>query len=156
MRLPAVQRRLLFLALGGVALSGLAWSCLDLLYGVGPMDAPALQLAKTWLARVHGGFAMAALAAIGSLLASHLPAGWRAREHLASGLSLLASAALLIVTGYLLYYASGEVFRSTNAYAHIAIGVIVCGVFAVHWLASAPKRHAAARFTGNVVENSTR
>ena len=51
--------------------------------------------------------AMAILIAFGSVLAVHVPTGWSLRRNLASGVGMLTSMALLTITGWLLYYASG-------------------------------------------------
>jgi hypothetical protein len=146
LRFSILHRRLLLIALGGLALTGLTWTWLDLAYGLGPVDASVAQLAKTWLGRLHGALAMAALVALGSVLPLHLPAGWRARTHLASGLSFLGTGAVLVASGYLLYYGADEGLRWLSAYGHIAAGIAACVLFAIHWFAGAQKRQRLAKF----------
>lgn len=154
MRFTVLHRRLLLLALASLALTGLAWTALDLAYGIGPAEAQAAQLAKAWLGRLHGAVAMAALVALGSVLPLHLPAGWKARAHLASGLSVSAIAGALIVSGYLLYYAADESVRSVSVYAHVAAGIAACVLFAVHWFAGAQKRHGFTKLVKTLFGSS--
>ncbi len=145
MRFSVLHRRLLLGALVSVALTGLAWTVLDLAYGIAPVETQAAQLAKAWLGRLHGALAMAALVALGSVLPLHLSVGWKARAHLVSGLSIVTIAAALVASGYLLYYAADESVRGISVYAHIAAGIAGCILFAVHWFASAQKRDALTR-----------
>jgi type IV secretory pathway VirB2 component (pilin) len=153
-RFTALHRRLLLIALMALALTGLAWTALDLAYGIGPVEDPSPQLAKAWLSRLHGALAMAALVALGSVLPLHMPAGWRARAHLASGLSVVLLAASLVASGYLLYYAADEGLRWLSVYAHIAAGIAVCFLFAIHWFASAQKRQGFARLVKTLFGSS--
>jgi hypothetical protein len=104
-----------------VFLSGAAWIALH----YGPADnGPdgAWRPAEVWALHLHGAAAMAALVAVGSLLAQHVPSAWRLQRNLVSGVAVLACAAALAVTGWLLYYASGEEVRAWSSYLHMAIG----------------------------------
>lgn len=103
-------------------LTGVAWIALH----YGPADnGPdgAWRPAQAWALRLHGAAAMAALVALGSLLAQHVPSAWRLRRNLASGIAMLACVAVLAVTGWLLYYASGEETRAWSSYLHMALGL---------------------------------
>ncbi|HEX9397253.1 MAG TPA: hypothetical protein VF943_11010 [Burkholderiales bacterium] len=132
MRFSTVHRWLLVLAFAGIAISGLAWAGLDLVNGFGPSPDAAVQSAKSWLGRVHGAFAMLALAAFGSALAIHVPTGWSASARRASGLVLVVATILLAATGYLLYYAGSETLRDWSTWLHLGAGVAVCAAFGWH------------------------
>ena len=131
---------MLYLAFAGVAVTGLAWSWVDLAHGLGPNADDTLQLAKTWLGKTHGAFALLALVAFGSTLAMHMPTGWAAGARRVSGLMLVAATLFLAASGYLLYYAAGETLRTWSAWLHIAAGIAICAAFAWHRLAGAGRR----------------
>src|SRR5258705_2607891 len=132
MRFATLHRWMLYLAFAGVAASGIAWGGIDLVDGFGPSANAAVQSAKFWLGRVHGAFAMLALAAFGSALALHVPAGWLASARRASGLALVVATGLLATTGYLLYYAGNDALRDWNVWFHLGAGVAVWPGFAPH------------------------
>jgi hypothetical protein len=73
--------------------------------------------------KVHGAVAMVALVVIGGLLALHVPGGWAERRSRPSGSAMLAVCGLLILTGYLLYYAGNEAAREVSSYAHLTLGI---------------------------------
>jgi hypothetical protein len=132
MRFATFHRWLLYVAFAGIAASGLAWTGVDLVDGFGPSANAAVQSAKFWLGRVHGAFAMLALAAFGSALALHVPAGWLAAARRVSGLALVFATCVLAATGYLLYYAGSDALRDWSVWLHLGAGVAVCVAFAWH------------------------
>jgi hypothetical protein len=76
-----------------------------------------------WWLRLHGAFAFATLWLIGFLSAGHILNGWAAGRRRWSGAFLLAAACLLTITGYLLYYAGGDVFRKSTSLIHWELGI---------------------------------
>jgi hypothetical protein len=134
MGFSALQRNFLLLVFAGLAASGLVWAWSDVAHGLGPVDDETVQAARAWLGRAHGAFAMLGLLAFGAVAATHLPRSWNAGSRRASGIALAAIFLVLALTGYLLYYASGDFLRAMSAYAHIAAGVAAIAAFALHWL----------------------
>jgi MFS family permease len=123
-------------------LTGIAWIALH----YGPADnGPdgAWRAVESWALRLHGAASMAALVVVGSLLAQHVPTAWRLRRNLASGIAMLAGAAALAVTGWLLYYAAGEGIRQWSSYLHMATGG--AGPLALLWHLAYQRRLARAR-----------
>ena len=140
-RLGIRHERWTYWVLALVFLSGAAWIALH----YGPEDnGPdgAWRPAEGWALRVHGAAAMAALVAFGSLLAQHVPSAWRLRRNLGSGIAMLACVAGLAVTGWLLYYASGEATRAWSSYLHMAIGA--AGPLGLLWHLAYQRRVARA------------
>lgn len=91
-------------------------------------------LEPLWL-KLHGATAMAALLVIGALLVTHVPAGWQRRKNRRSGLGLLLVNALLILTGYALYYVGGETLRAWSWWVHLGLGSALPLLIAGHiWL----------------------
>jgi hypothetical protein len=139
MRFATAHRWMLYGTFTGLALTGLAWFWLDLAHGLGPSPDDAIQLAKAWLGKGHGAFAMLGLVGFGSALAIHVPTGWVGNARRASGLALVATTLLLAVTGFLLYYAAGEDLRAWSAWIHLGAGIATCAAFAWHRLARAAR-----------------
>src|SRR5205814_7393508 len=80
-------------------------------------------LSEPLLMKVHGAAAVVALIVIGGLLALHVPGGWAERRSRPSGSTMLAVCGLLILTGYLLYYAGNETAREVSSYVHLTLGL---------------------------------
>lgn len=135
-RLPGWQHALL-VAVGTVALAtGVAWLAVHYTVGAGSGALP--HPAEAWLMRLHGLAGFGGLFVFGVLAAGHVPQGWRlagrhrwARQR-GTGVALCSLAALLALTGYLLYYYAPEPLRPTLGWAHAAIGVAMLGVVLRH------------------------
>lgn len=125
------------LAVGAVLLAtGLAWLALHYLIGAGADELP--HPGEAWLLRLHGLAAYAGLFMLGIVAAVHIPHGWHAsgRQRWApqrrTGLLLCGLAALLSLTGYLLYYFAPEWLRPALGGAHAAAGVAMAAGIVVH------------------------
>jgi hypothetical protein len=141
-RLPRWQR----IALDGggltLLLTGLAWLALH--YGVGAGAGELPHPLEAWCLRLHGLAAMAGLFLLGALAAAHVPQGWRLsrRWHLAgqrrTGLWLCGLAALLVLSGYLLYYFAPDDLRPALGWAHAGLGIAMTSLVLWH------RRHVRA------------
>lgn len=83
--------------------------------------------------RLHGLAVLAFLFALGGLGTVHVPRGWRQRRNHFSGLSLIAFAVALTVSGYALYYWVDELARVWVGGVHAVLGLLLAAVFAWHW-----------------------
>ncbi len=90
-----------------------------------PWEAP--------LMRVHGLIAVAAVFAFGWVGAGHILARWSAARNRLSGLWLLGFAAVLVVSGYALYYSTGSL-HSGAASVHTWLGLAAIFAALAHWL----------------------
>jgi len=97
---------------------------------LGPSPDP---LEHWWLA-THGAFAFVSLWTMGLLWGVHVVRHWRAGRHRITGALLFATLAILIVSGYLLYYLGGDKSRALTSVVHWAIGLALPIPFLVHWL----------------------
>lgn len=133
-RLMAWQRRLLYVALALLSLSGVAWLLIHYVWGAGAGELP--HPLEAWLIRVHGAAAFAALFTAGILAAGHIPHGWRmtaiaARHHprrahqRRTGILLCSFGALAVASGYLLYYFAPEAVRPPLGWGHAAVGLLL-------------------------------
>jgi len=131
-RMPSWQLRLIYVATTLLVGSGALWLLLhhfaqrDSEFGSTPHPAEHSVLA------LHGAAAMVFLFVLGSLLPVHVLRGLALQRNLASGWMLAAINAVLIATGYGLYYASGETLRSFIGLSHWIPGLAVGGVLALH------------------------
>jgi hypothetical protein len=93
------------------------------------------------LLEVHGAAAMGFLLVLGALLTDHLPRGWRQERERPSGLSLVTLCAILIISGWGLYYFGQEELRAATSWVHSVLGLLLPCAVGVHvWRA---RRHRA-------------
>jgi hypothetical protein len=149
LRLPPWQRRCLLIGGGTLALTGAAWLAVHWLLGAGAGELP--HPAEAWLMRVHGAAMFLALFTSGLLAGGHVGQGWRwsGRHRLhgqrRTGLFLCAGLALLVLSGYALYYLVPEALRDALGLGHAALGIAM--LLALVWHArSAARRRARARW----------
>lgn len=90
-------------------------------------------LTHWWLA-AHGLFAFASLWLFGLLWGQHIVGAWKTGRHRITGSLLFAVLIVLIVTGYLLYYAGGDETQTIVAILHWVIGLAVPAPFLLHRL----------------------
>lgn len=135
-RLPRWQRRALTTSGTLLLLTGILWLALHYSMGAGAGELP--HPLEAWCLRLHGLAAMAGLFVLGVLAAAHVPHGWRLsqRWRLAgqqrTGVLLCALAALLVLSGYLLYYFAPDDVRPGLGWLHAGIGVVMTGVVLWH------------------------
>lgn len=133
-RLRRPQRCSVYLVGSLLLITGAAWAMLHYLpgrFGADERNAIAVNAA---LMKVHGAAAMLSLLLLGALLGQHVGAGWRSARNKLSGVTILTLAALLVVTGYLLYYAGAEETRRIASHLHLAFGAGLPIVVCVHAL----------------------
>lgn len=144
--LPRWHEWLIYLTVGLLTLTGLAWLLLDNFGKVegefGPEQNPALP----WLLLGHGVLAYIFLVVAAMLLPVHVRLGWNAARNRKSGLTLLIAGAFLALTALVLYYASTEGFRGLSSMLHWIVGIGFPLLLIVHVIRgkgsrTAPQRH---------------
>ncbi len=134
-RLPSWQEWAVYVSLGLLAASGLAWLLLDQWVRVagefGPEPHPAERIALI----VHGIAAYSLLIVVGSLLPVHVQPGWRIGRNRGSGLFLGAVLVLLAATALGLYYLGDEIARHWTSIAHWTVGLALVPLLIFHALA---------------------
>jgi hypothetical protein len=130
--LEPLHKRILYLSLGILWLSGLFWLYLKFFGQVqgafGPQSSPWQAV---WM-RIHGALAMVFLILFGTLLTQHVPWGWKRRQQRPSGVTLLVISAVLIVTGWGLYYLVNEGIRHWVGLIHWGLGLLFPALIAFH------------------------
>ena len=120
---------------GNILLSlatGSLWFVLHRWFQIEGDFGPEKQPLEPWLMKAHGASAFLILIGFGYLLASHIHIGWRSKRNRALGIALLSTLVLLVLTGYLLYYASGEGLRESVSWAHLALGLSLPVTLGLH------------------------
>lgn len=133
-RLARWQIWLLTLSGGVLWLSGAAWLLLHYYGQIEGEFGPETNPLESWMLRTHGFALIPALLGFGSLFIAHMPKGWKDRRQRLIGTMLTGLVGLLILSGYLLYYASGDDFRGWVSLIHWAIGLAVPTVFIWHYV----------------------
>ena len=121
--LSPVHRRALMLTGSVLWLSGVAWLLVHFYAPIESDFGPEANPSEPWLLKAHGLAMIAALLAIGGLLAAHVTAGWEVRRQRVKGIALGATVLVLTATGYLLYYASNEQLRESASTIHWVLGL---------------------------------
>lgn len=133
-RLGRSRRWQLYIIGIGIWLSGGLW----LLYhyflvqqgDFGPVENP---LTPWWL-RLHGAFAFASIWIFGLLWGTHITVAWPRKNRRWSGGIFAGVFAVLIVTGYLLYYIGSDTVRPVISIVHWGIGLGSPAFFVLHRL----------------------
>lgn len=138
------QRRALYAVGAILAGTGTVWALLHYLpaqLGVNERDAIAVNAA---LMKAHGAAAMLSLLLLGSLLSGHVSEAWDSARNRTSGLAMLLLAGALVVSGYLLYYASAESTRQFASIFHLGAGALLPALVIAHALRRmrSRRRHA--------------
>jgi hypothetical protein len=135
-RLLRWQRLALYLAGAVLLLTGGLWLLVHYSVGAGAGALP--HPLEAWSLRLHGLAAFAGLFVLGVLAAGHIPQGWRLSlrqewpAQRLTGQLLCAFAALLVATGYLLYYFAPEGIRPALGWAHAGIGFMMAALVVSH------------------------
>jgi hypothetical protein len=133
-KLAKWQLRLVSWSGGLLWLSGVAWLLLHNFFQVQGEFGPQTNPWEAWMLRIHGAMMIAALLGTGSLLVVHVWRGWSYRSQRAVGLTLISVVAVLVASGYLLYYLTDDTWRSTTGLIHWIIGLAALPVFMLHYL----------------------
>ena len=130
--LSPLHRRALMVAGGVLWLSGIAWLMLHYYAPIEGDFGPEANPLEPWLLKAHGLGVIAALLAIGGLLAAHVTAGWEVRQQRIKGIAIGATVLVLTATGYLLYYAGNEQLRGSASIVHWILGLGSPAIFLWH------------------------
>ena len=117
----------------GVWLSGVLWLIFHYYLVRTTEFGPTPHPLEHWWLVAHGAMAFASLWLMGFLWGTHVVKRWRLRQHRKSGGILFATMALLIFTGYLLYYLPSDDWRVPTSIAHWVIGLAMPLALTAHW-----------------------
>lgn len=124
-----------------LVLTGAVWLWAEYLYQPAD-DGLASYEIKHYAMLVHAAFGLAFVFAAGTLLQTHMQMAWRQRRNRASGAFMAASALLLVLSGYGLWYAGGETLRPVCEWVHRVTGFGLPALLLLHALLGR-RRYAA-------------
>lgn len=125
-------------------LTGAAWVLFDWLATREEARADFFQSLEVWALKVHGAAAMAFLVVLGMLILTHIKPGWRMRRNRANGAGMIIIVALLVVSGYGLYYFGDERWRAAASWIHVVIGLAAPALLVFHiWRGRRATRHSS-------------
>lgn len=131
-KLNPLLKLALLISIAGLFISGISWIITNNFfytesdYGITPSPLEPVFLSA------HGFIAPIFLIAFGALFPTHISKAYKANANLKNGLSLLAIIFILIITGYLLYYAGGDGIRRYSSLIHSVLGVIFIPLTYLH------------------------
>lgn len=133
-RLASWQIWLLSLSGTGLWLTGGGWLLLHYYGQTEGEFGPEMNPLEPWMMKLHGLFLIPALLGIGAMFVAHIPKGWDHRAQRVAGVVLTTALAVLVTTGYLLYYAGGEALREWSSRIHWTIGLALPATFLWHYI----------------------
>jgi hypothetical protein len=119
-RLEPFHRRIFYSVFAVLWGSGGLWLLIE--WFKDPELGTARTLLQTFSMKIHGATMLLYLALLGSLL-THIRRGTALRANRFSGFSTLALNGILVLSGWLLYYASDDTYRQWSSTIHWAIGL---------------------------------
>lgn len=126
-----LQKRILYIASAILWLSGTIWLYLRYFTQTHDEFGPLSHPAQTMLLEIHGAAAMAFLIIFGAVL-FHVKPGWLQKRQRPSGLLLIVSCAILIITGWGLYYLGNEHDRDLTSSIHSVLGFLMPVIIFFH------------------------
>jgi hypothetical protein len=144
-RLARWQIMLLTISGALLWLSGAAWLLIHYYGQVQSEFGPETNPLEPWFLRVHGLVLIPALLGFGGLFVAHMPKGWKNRYQRTIGIALTTAFAVLILSGYMLYYVGDEALRDWTSIIHWALGLGTPALFIWHYLHGVSKRRAVQR-----------
>ena len=141
LRLERWHRRCIYASFLVLLASGAAW--LVARYFLRPVGqfGEAIHPLEPWAMKVHGAAVMAMLFFLGSLMNSHIRRALKSGRNVASGWGMIVTMALLVATGFGLYYLAGEADRPRWSLVHWAVGLGLAALFAAHVMLGRASRH---------------
>jgi len=131
--MPASQRFWIYLLLGGLWLSGALWLALDQFF---TSRGPFGKTPHPWegpVVLLHGIIAVASLYLLGWISAQHVTHWWPKRLRRVSGICLCAFLAVLIVSGFALFFITDDHWQSIAAVVHEISGLVLTPIAVQHW-----------------------
>ncbi len=131
MKLTFIQRFFAHLTFFTLLFTGLIWLFFNFYLD---FESP-FRFLNLWNLKLHGISAFGFLIVFGMILSTHISFNWQVKKNRRfSGIILVIIFALLILSGYILYYSGNDELRSFASYFHWIIGLICAIFFIIHFL----------------------
>jgi len=133
---PALRAAIL--TLGALLwLSGAVWLVLHFAFAQQTQFGPLPNPWEAVVIRVHGVLAVGGVFLLGWIVGGHTIERWGSARNRLSGLALMGSAALLVSSGYALYYTTGTLHEVASR-THEWLGAASLLVALAHWWRNRP------------------
>jgi len=126
-RIGRTRRRALYAVFTLLLVTGLVWLAVHWAH----LDPEAEAPWQAWSMRVHGAAAFTSVFYVGTIWTSHIWHAWQRARNRAAGALFGGAVALLVLTGYGLYYFNGESVRGLTEWLHWIAGA---GLGLLFWL----------------------
>jgi hypothetical protein len=127
-KLGSFRRWAVYVLVASLFASGAAWLWVHLRT---PDDAIPSAL-EPWAMKLHGAAALLVTYLAGTMLYGHMLTAWRQRRNRVTGCLVTATFLLLALTGYGLYYFSGDGLRQFNEWLHWLLGFASPAALVLH------------------------
>ena len=132
LRLERWQRRAVYCSIALLTGSGLLWLAAHFFWRPVTEFGEAVSPLEPWSMKLHGAATLLFLFLLGTILNTHIRRALRGRRNLISGWTMIAFSGGLILSGYGLYYLSGESTRPIWSYLHWIIGIAFAAGIVLH------------------------
>ncbi len=137
--MSAGLRGAVYTVFGMLWASGAAWLVVHLLFPERSSFGPAPNPWEPAILRIHGWMAAAGMFLLGWISSCHIIDRWPLHRRRPSGLLLSALGALLVLSGYALYYTTDRL-QGLAATTHEILGGAGILLAVIHWNVSAARR----------------
>lgn len=114
-------------------MSGIIWMVLHYAFPTHTEFGDTTNSWEPFTIRVHGMLALLMVFMLGWIGGTHVSVRWRQIKTHVHGLILLVVSAILLLSGYALYYVVDDTPRHLIGVTHEIIGVLVIVVALIHW-----------------------
>lgn len=132
MKVSKIIRRIIYISFATAWLSGSGFYILKTFFmqegEFGPESHPLQYL----FLQAHGASSFVMMLMYGFMLGSHIKFAWKKKPIASLDIILMCIPALLMITGYLLYYIAGEYSREIVGLIHLGLGLILPFMLIAH------------------------
>ena len=132
LRLERWQRRALYASVIVLAGSGLLWLAAHFWWRPVTQFGEGVSPLEPWSMKLHGAATLLFLFLLGTMLNTHIRRALRNRRNLSSGWIVIGLIICLILSGYGLYYLSGETARPVWSTLHWVVGIAFAAGIVLH------------------------
>jgi hypothetical protein len=127
-------RRTTITALLLLWLSGAMWIVFHYFFPAHTDFGPAPNPLEPVLMKIHGAIAVFAVALLGWVSGRHITDNWPRVKKRVSGITMLVTYIVLVLSGYSLYYLLQDELRERVGQVHEVLGAIAIGIAVAHWI----------------------
>ncbi len=114
-------------------LSGGLWMLLHYFFPIVTEFGPSPNSWEPFIIRLHGILAVGTVFLLGWVSSRHISEAWGRKRNHVSGIVLSSVCALLVLSGYALYYLVDGQVRTGSALVHQALGAGAVVIALIHW-----------------------